>query len=74
LRKRSVIVGEGARKAQRDHIKPGGLRRQIKARHTRTAYDRSELAQCRFGQIVLLEKGVEAAKLSLMRQFDARNV
>src|SRR5882757_3398661 len=56
-----VVVGEDMAEAERDREQAGRLRREIEARGIGASDDVGELLERWFGEVILLEKGVEAA-------------
>jgi hypothetical protein len=61
VRQLLVIIGEETRQAERYCEQPGTLRRQVEPVRIRASDDPRQLNERWFTQLVLVEKGVEAA-------------
>jgi hypothetical protein len=69
-----VVVLEIARQPERDRREAGGLRREIEPRRVGAAHDDREVRERRIAQAVVLEKGIEAAELAVVREVHVGNV
>src|SRR5260221_1423481 len=74
LREHRVIVGEIDLESLRDGKQPRRLRCQIGTPRIGTAYDQGEAIECRIGDLVDADEGIEAAELAVVTELDIRNV
>lgn len=64
-----VVIGEQAGKTKRHSRQPGCLRRKVEPRRIGSAYDRRQARECWIAvEGVVLDEGVEAAQISVMRE------